>query len=98
MKNIISEAISEKARLTVSYPPGTRVIEPHAFGYSKDGHPLLRAYQVSGASSSGEHEHWKLFRLDRIGGVDPEGSSFTEARPGYRRDNKAMKGGIISQL
>ena len=89
MKNIISEAISEKARLTVSYPPGTRVIEPHAFGYSKDGHPLLRAYQVSGASSSGEH---------RIGGVDPEGSSFTEARPGYRRDNKAMKGGIISQL
>ncbi|MEP4445013.1 MAG: hypothetical protein ABJ059_16415 [Hyphomicrobiales bacterium] len=87
-----------RKRLTINYPPGQRLVEPHAAGYSSDGNPLVRVYQVSGASTSGEHAHWKLLRADRLISSAVEGSSFVGPRPGYKRDDKAMKGGIIAQL
>lgn len=91
-------AIENGTCLRVLYEPGERLIEPHAFGRGKDGQLLLRAYQVEGASASGEHQHWKLFRFDRIGKVEPDPSPSAAPRPGYRRGDKAMAGGIISQV
>ena len=98
MLTTIKNAIASRTRLTINYPPGVRVIEPHAIGYSKDGNILLRAYQTEGASASGEHEHWKLFRLDRLEGANDNGGSFGGPRPDYRKGDKAMKGGIIAEL
>jgi hypothetical protein len=95
---LIVEAISNRQILEFVYPPGRRLIEPYALGYSADMNLLLRAYQTEGASASGEHEHWKLFRLDRAERIDPTGSSFTDARAEYKRGDRAMKGGIIAEL
>jgi predicted DNA-binding transcriptional regulator YafY len=94
----IVAAIQNRRTLRVFYAPGWRQIEPHAFGRGSDGQLLLRAYQTSGASKSGEHEHWKLFRVDRLEGVEPSDEPSEVPRPGYKRDDSHMKGGIIAQI
>lgn len=98
MQLLIERAITERRIVTLDYPPGRRRVEPHAFGYSSDGNLLLRAYQVEGASASGEHVNWKLFRLDRVSGLLDETVSFAGPRPEYKRGDKAMRGGIICEL
>lgn len=94
----ITAAIQNRKCLRIWYAPGYRVIEPHAFGRGSDGQLLLRAYQTEGASASGEHEHWKLFRVDRIKEVEPDGTPFEGPRPGYKRGDKHMPRGIIAEL
>lgn len=94
----IVAAIQNRTCLRIFYNPGERLIEPHAFGRGKDGQLLLRAYQVSGASASGEHEHWKLFRVDRIDTLSPDSTPSEAPREGYKPGDKAMKGGIISEI
>lgn len=96
--SLIAAAIQNKQVLRIDYSPGLRLIEPHAFGYSSDGNLLLRAYQIEGASASGEHEWWKLFRIDRAGTIEPSGANFDGPRPEYRRGDRGMKGGIIAEL
>jgi predicted DNA-binding transcriptional regulator YafY len=98
MRALIAEAIRAKHRLEINYPPGHRVVEPHALGFSKDGHLLLRAFQVEGASESGEPVNWKLFRLDRMKAANDSGEEFSDPRPEYNPDDSAMKGGIIARL
>jgi len=92
-----AKAIKERKRIRIFYEPGQRLIEPHAYGRSSKGDLLLRAFQVEGASASGEHHYWKLFRLDRMGSSGP-GGNFETPRPGYKRGDRAMKGGIIAEL
>jgi len=92
-----AKAIQERKRIRLFYDPGERLVEPHAFGRSSEGKLLVRAFQVEGASASNEHHDWKLFRVDRMGQSDISGG-FDEPRPGYRRGDKAMKGGIIAEL
>lgn len=94
----IVTAIESGHCLRINCAPGERVIEPHALGRGSEGQLLLRAYQVEGASASGEHEHWKLFRVDRITSIDPTTNKSIAPRPGYRRGDRAMKGGIISEI
>lgn len=94
---VIISAIQNRRILKWTYPPGDRWIEPHALGRSADGNLLLRAYQTNGASASGEHKWWKLFRVDRAEGFEPSGS-FDGPRPEYKRGDRAMKGGIIAEL
>lgn len=98
MRTAIIDAIHEKRCLTVYYDPGERIIEPHAYGRGADGQILLRAYQRSGASESGERSDWKLFRCDEIRLVADAGAPFGGPRPGYKRGDRQMKGGIIAQL
>jgi predicted DNA-binding transcriptional regulator YafY len=84
--------------LIVHYFPGERIIEPHAVGYGREGQLLLRAYQVEGASESGEPVHWKLFRLDRCEALEIEDATFDGPREGYRRGDSAMKRGVLEEL
>ena len=98
MTNMIVDAINKKLVLEINYPPGRRIIEPHALGIGSDGQILLRAFQSSGVSASGEPVDWKLLRIDRLLGSVFTGGSFAGPRPGYRRGDSAMKRGIIAQL
>ena len=95
---IITAAINQRNVVRLTYPPGVRLIEPHAFGWSSDRKLLIRAYQTEGASASGEHAHWKLFRVDRAESIDLSGDIFDGPRPEYKRGDRAMKGGIIAEL
>ena len=98
MHALIVKAISERYLLRIVYDPGERIIEPCAYGTSSEGHGLLRGFQTSGASASGEHVNWKLLRTDRIIQIAVLPQPFAGPRPEYRRNDKAMKGGIFSQL
>lgn len=95
---VISQAISSRRRLLITYAPGDRVIEPCAYGRSSEQHGLIRGFQVSGASASGEHINWKLFRLDRIIKLEILDEIFASDPAGYRRGDKAMAGGIYCQI
>jgi predicted DNA-binding transcriptional regulator YafY len=98
MLAILVAAIEGRRLVSIWYDPGVRVIEPHAVGYGPDGQVLLRAFQVAGASESGQPIHWKLFRLDRITDAKLNGRSFKKPRPQYRRDDPVMTRGIIAQV
>lgn len=96
--DVIGAAIVRRHRLEIDYPPGKRIVEPHVLGRSREGNLLLRAFQTSGASASGEHHNWKLFRVDRMGTVHDTGEKFAGPRPQYNPDDSAMKGGIIERI
>ena len=98
MRDLLAAAINGRLLVTLWYSPGARTIEPHALGHGSDGQLLLRAFQIEGASSSGEHVHWKLFRLDRMRDAGHNGATFDGPRPEYKRNDRAMTRGIIAQL
>jgi predicted DNA-binding transcriptional regulator YafY len=98
MLPILIAAIQGRRLVSIWYDPGVRLVEPHALGYGSDGQVLLRAFQVTGASTSGQPVHWKLFRVDRITDAKFNGRSFRKPRPQYQRDDSAMTGGIIAQI
>jgi predicted DNA-binding transcriptional regulator YafY len=97
MLALLIAAIEGRQRVAIWYDPGVRVVEPHALGYGADGQLLLRAFQVSGASASGQPVHWNLFRLDRITDAKFSGGSFRKPRPQYQRDDSAMTR-IVAQV
>jgi len=98
MLALLTAAIEGRRLVSIWYDPGVRVVEPHALGYGSDGQVLLRAFQVAGATESGQPVHWKLFRLDRIKDAKLSGRSFRKPRPDYQRDDRVMTRGIIAQV
>ncbi len=98
MSVTIREAIRKRHQLAIDYGAGRRIIEPHAYGYGSDGQELLRAFQIDGASASGEPHNWKLLRLDRIREIADTGIPFVGPRLQYNPDDPAMTGGIIERL
>jgi len=68
----IIDAIKRRKEVRASYsadedPKGTgeRIIQPVAFGLSKSGNPVVRAFQPYGDTKT-KVPHWKLFRLDKF--------------------------------
>ena len=67
---------------------GLRVIEPVAFGYSKRGNPVLRAWDREGASHRAylgkkPLPSWRFFRVDKIQFIRPTQENFNGPRPNY---------------
>jgi predicted DNA-binding transcriptional regulator YafY len=102
--NSVTDTIKKKQKIVVYYDgdepggKGLRLIEPVCFGYSKADNPVLRAWDLEGASHTaykGEQPlpGWRLFRIDRIGNfsVDPR-DKFDVIRPNYNPDDKGMVG------
>jgi hypothetical protein len=79
-KDVI-DAINNKYRVIINYSdgensaPNKRLIEPYAYGLSKAGNSVLRAYQYNGDTKRGIPK-WKLFRLDRITSWQPTNQHF----------------------
>lgn len=90
MEDTIIEAIKGKYILVVRYSAGEREIEPHTLGIGTSGNLLLRAYQRMGASTSGEREGWKLFKVDELDSLSISDEIFA-TRDGYRRSDRAMR-------
>lgn len=87
--NDVTDAIKGKYRVIINYnshgenlATGWRIIEVYAYGLSKAGNPVIRAYQPQGDTASSQPS-WKFFRLDRILTWKPTGQHFTEPRELY---------------
>ena len=81
---------------------GLRQIEPVCFGYSKGDNPVLRAWDLEGATHTGyigkqRLPGWRLFRVDKILSFRPSGEKFDTIRPGYNKSgDKGMLKVIIN--
>lgn len=108
--NSVTDTIKKKQKIVVYYDgdepggKGLRLIEPVCFGYSKADNPVLRAWDLEGASHTaykGEQPlpGWRLFRLDKILTYKPSGESFDSPRPGYNsRGDRSMNRVIINAV
>ena len=83
--SVIKDAVTNKHTCDLRYlddeklPNGgqVRTIQPGAYGYSKKGNPVIRAYQTSGPSLKVNEKgiplpDWRLFRVDRIKSMKPK--------------------------
>ena len=59
---------------------------------------LLRCYQTGGDSSRGGIPDWRLFLVTKIAQLRVLEEHFLQPAPGYKRNDNAMKFGIIAQL
>ena len=90
MNKVLCDSINERNIVELRYSGYSRIVEPHAYGRDKGGDEILRCYQVSGGSESGERSGWKLLKVREIYSLQPESTSFTP-RSGYKRGDKAME-------
>ena len=90
----VVDAIRNNNRIIIYYDGdepggrGLREIEPVCFGYSKAGNPVLRAWDLEGASHRGflgkkPLPGWRLFRLDKVISLSRTGEKFFTPRPRY---------------
>lgn len=90
----VVDAIKKRRRVVIYYNGrepggnGLRTIEPVCFGYSKKNNPVLRAWDMEGASHrnvTGEKPlpSWRYFNINKIFSIQPTGENFTQMRPLY---------------
>ena len=90
----IFDAIQNRRVCVIYYkgdePGGTglRVIEPVAYGLSKKGNPVVRAWDREGASHKAylgkkPLPSWRFFRVDKMDFIRPTQETFDEPRPDY---------------
>ena len=89
MDSVIVNAIRNQNLLEFYYDGGSRIVEPHCYGMTTKGNEGLRAFQVSGYSSSGEMG-WKMFDMSKARSIKVLDDSFSNSRAGYRRGDKGM--------
>jgi hypothetical protein len=100
--DIIIDAIRNKKVLVINYDGeepggnGLRYIEPVCFGYSKKNNPVLRAWDMEGASHRGFTGEkplpgWRFFNTNKILSIQPTGEFFTTMKPNYNTNgDKSM--------
>ena len=86
----ICSAIHNLQLISFSYHGHSRVVEPHTYGIDSKGHYSLRAYQVRGRSRSGRVPDWRLFHRADMHGVTVLSETFSGARYGYKKGDKAF--------
>lgn len=73
----IVKAINEKRLLSVFYDGGERKSAPCCYGNGSRGQKLLRCWQVSGFSQSGNVPAWKLMSVEKMQNINILDEGFT---------------------
>lgn len=94
MNHTIIEAIEGKKQLEVTYNNTKRIVEPHAYGYDKNGKLKVRVFQVAEAA---EHTGWRLFNEEAITDIAVLDTTFAGAQAGYQPGDKHLDT-IIAEL
>ena len=83
----VYDAIRNKYEVTINYhsngkdiATGERLIQPVAYGLTKAGNPVIRAYQPQGDTTT-KIPSWKFFRVDRIDSWTPHKENIFEEPP-----------------
>jgi hypothetical protein len=85
----INDAIDNHKRVIINYhtkgenfATGARVIEVYAYGLTKAGNPVIRAFEPYGDTTT-RVPRWKFFRLDRISTWKPTEQTFSRPASFY---------------
>lgn len=84
------KALGEGVVLELRYDGFVRCVEVHAVGSSREGHTLMRCWQVRGGSQHNEPVGWKLMRTDEAAQAFLTNEKSLAPRAGYRRGDRAM--------
>ena len=84
------QALRQGKVLELRYDGYSRCVEVHACGYTKQGHAVLRGWQVSGGAARGERQGWKLMRLAEASAAQLSDQASQAPRKGYRLGDKDM--------
>lgn len=98
MNDLLVLGITQMKEIQFYYDGGLRIVEPHAYGFDKNGKAKLRGYQISGYSESGESEGWKLFSVMEISSLKLLERQFNQPRHGYNRSGDKAIPNIIKML
>ena len=90
MQDTIIGAIEKRYFLQFFYDGGIRVVEPYCYGLTTKGNKGLRAFQVSGYSSSGKMG-WKMFDMSKASSIVVLDDVFIKTRIDYKRGDRGMK-------
>jgi len=83
---------------------GLRVIEPVAYGLTKKGNPVVRAWDKEGASHTSylgkkPLPGWRFFRVDKMQFIRPTQEIFDTPRPNYNPNgDKSMERVFINAV
>jgi len=88
---LLKSAIEKQELLRFIYNGRERIVEPQTFGMDWAGEDVLRAYQTSGESESGQPVGLKLFHVAEMSSLRKTGKSFGNARPEHNPNDSAMK-------
>lgn len=86
----INNAIDARHEVVINYRgedgehTGARLIQPVAYGTTKAGFPVVRAFQPQGDTSS-RVPSWKFFRIDRIESWKPMPNNIFDEPPGFNQ-------------
>ncbi len=81
------DALRQGKVLELRYDGLSRFLEVHAVGYSREGHPIMRCWQV-GASAKRDRGGWRLIRLDERAAAHISPDQSAAPRPGYKRGDR----------
>lgn len=88
----VNDAINNTYEVMINYKSkgqnkhtGLRLIQPVAYGLTKAGFPVIRAYQPFGDTTT-KSPSWKFFRLDRITSWQPIKAKVFMAPPGTKQE------------
>jgi hypothetical protein len=90
---VICQAIEGRRVLQITYEGKIRLVEPHAYGIDEEDHELLRAWQLSPLP-----DDWRTFSVDKAAYIAIADIRFSQPRPGYKRNDAAMRKRIYCQL
>ncbi len=79
----LARAIQDRRVLNFHYDGRPRVVEPHAYGRTSDGVPVLHGFQIGGESASGGLPGWRTFRAADITGLTIGEDTFPGPRAGH---------------
>lgn len=99
LNDMVKDAISKRYEVYINYDgedheydkgkgKGRRLIQPVAFGLTKKGNPVVRAFQPQGDTKT-KRPAWKFFLLDRIKDWQPNKRTHFKEPPGvYNAEGK----------
>jgi hypothetical protein len=96
MEETVISAIKNKHVLSFFYDDALRTVEPQTYGISTAGHPVLRGYQITGGSKSGQTIGLRLYDLAKMEGLKDTNRRFAKARPQHQPKDSAMSRVVVS--
>ncbi|MEA3189397.1 MAG: hypothetical protein QOD99_3227 [Chthoniobacter sp.] len=96
MEETIISAIKSRRVIQFTYADTVRIVEPQTYGISTAGHPVLRGYQLSGGSKSGQSAGLKLYELAKMFALRNTGEPFSKAQAAHNQKDSAMSKVIAS--